>query len=114
MLVGAASVGRALTVDSSQEVQLDGVLGHPVLELVEELTAAGQAEVPLIQLDGREISRSSSSSSDRGPASFWTVAPPPPGQLTTKCSTWLGHIHFPAGRAVRGGSRQSMWKRRGQ
>lgn len=51
MLVGAAAVGRALTVDSSQEVQLDGVLGHPVLELVEELTAAGQAEVLLIQLD---------------------------------------------------------------
>lgn len=27
------------------------MLGHPVLELVKELTAAGQAEVPLIQLD---------------------------------------------------------------
>lgn len=61
VLVGAAPVGRAPTVDSSQEVQLDGVLGHPVLELVEELTAAGQAEVPLVQLDRKGISRSSSS-----------------------------------------------------
>lgn len=41
-------------MDSTQEVQLDGVLGHPVLELVEELTAAGQAQAPLIQLDTRQ------------------------------------------------------------
>lgn len=34
--------------------------------------------------------------------------------LTTKCSTWFGHIHLPAGKAVSGGSRQSMWNRRGQ
>lgn len=109
MLVGAAAVGRALAVDSSQEVQLDGVLGHPVLELVEELAAAGQAEVPLVQLH-----RNQSGGQDRGPASLQTVAPPPPGALTTKCSTWLGHIHLPVGRAVRGGSRQSMWNSRGQ
>lgn len=54
MLVGVASVGCVLPMDSSQEVQLDCVLGHPVLELVEELTAAGEAEAPLIQLDIRQ------------------------------------------------------------
>lgn len=41
-------------MDSAQEVQLDSVLGHPVLELVKELTAAGQAQSPLIQLDSRK------------------------------------------------------------
>lgn len=54
VLVGCAPVGCVLPMDSSQEVQLDGVLGHPILELVEELTAAGQAQAPLIQLDIRQ------------------------------------------------------------
>lgn len=39
---------------STQEVQLNCVLGHPVLELIEELTAAGQAEAPLIQLHSKQ------------------------------------------------------------
>lgn len=51
MLVGVASVRCVLSMDSSQEVQLHRMLGHPVLELVEELTAARQAEAPLVQLD---------------------------------------------------------------
>lgn len=108
MLVDAAAVGRALAVDSPQEVQLDGMLGHPVLELVEELAAAGQAEVPLIQLDRNRIRRS------RPWPRLLTDCGSASGVLTTKCSTWLGHIHLPAGRAVRGGSRQSMWNSRGQ
>lgn len=54
MLVGVASVWCVLPMDSSQEVQLYCMLGHPVLELVEELTAAGQAEAPLVQLDTRQ------------------------------------------------------------
>lgn len=47
-------------MDSTQEVQLDSMLGHPVLELVEELTAAGQTEAPLIQLDIRQTFKKSS------------------------------------------------------
>lgn len=112
MLVGAAAVGRALAVDSPQEVQLDGVLGHPVLELVEELAAAGQAEVPLVQLHRNPVRRSKAVAPP--PRRPRPRLPPPTGALTTKCSTWLGHIHLPAGRAVRGGSRQSMWNSRGQ
>lgn len=60
-------------MDSSQEVQLYRMLGHPVLELVEELTAAGQAEAPLVQLDTRQTFEMENSSfpsqhlqSDRG------------------------------------------------
>lgn len=34
VLAGRASVGCVLPVRSSQKVQLDCVLGHPVLELV--------------------------------------------------------------------------------
>ena len=36
------------------------------------------------------------------------------GSPTRVCSTWLGHIHLPAGRVVAGGSRQSMWNSSGQ
>lgn len=50
VLVSAAPIGHVLPMDSAQEVQLDSMLGHSVLELVKELTAAGQAEAPLIQL----------------------------------------------------------------
>lgn len=39
-LVGGAPVGGILPMDSAQEVQLNCMLGHPVLELIEELTAA--------------------------------------------------------------------------
>lgn len=53
VLVGGASVGCALPMDPAQEVHLDGVLGHPVLELVKELAAVGQAQVPLVQLSNR-------------------------------------------------------------
>lgn len=50
MLVTGAPVGCVLPVDSAQEIQLDGMLGHAVLELVKELTATGQTQGPLIQL----------------------------------------------------------------
>lgn len=50
MLVGCAPVGSVLSMDSTQKVQLDGVLRHPVLEMVKELTATGETQVPLIQL----------------------------------------------------------------
>lgn len=54
VLVDGAPDGCILPMDSTQEVQLDSVLGHPVLELVKELTTAGQAQTPLIQLDIRQ------------------------------------------------------------
>lgn len=54
VLVGCAPVWCVLPMDSTQEVQLNSMLGHPVLEMVEELTAAGQAQAPLIQLDIRQ------------------------------------------------------------
>lgn len=53
-LVSGAPVGSILSMYSTQEVQLNCVLGHPVLELIEELTAAGQAEAPLIQLHSKQ------------------------------------------------------------
>lgn len=34
--------------------------------------------------------------------------------LTTRFWMWLGHIHLPVGKAVRGGSKQSIWNKRGQ
>lgn len=37
-------------MDSTEEVQPDSMLGDPVLELVKELAAAGQAEAPLVEL----------------------------------------------------------------
>lgn len=46
-----ASIGSVPPVDPAEEVHLDSVLRDPVLELVEELTAAGQAQAPLVQLD---------------------------------------------------------------
>lgn len=52
------------------------MLGHPVLELVEELTAAGQAEVPLIQLDRNrtvELLVPMLPSTERGSVSLWTA-----------------------------------------
>lgn len=50
VLVGGVPAGYILPMDPAQEVQLHSVLGHPVLELVKELTAAGQTQTALIQL----------------------------------------------------------------
>lgn len=110
VLAGSASVGCVLSVDSSQKVQLDGVLRHPVLELVEKLTAAGQAEASLVQLNIRQTFRVKYPSPCCKTNVLFTIT----RTLTTKCSTWFGHIHLPAGKAVSGGSRQSMWNKRGQ
>lgn len=55
VLMRRAPIWRISSVDSAQEVHLDGVLGDPVLELVEELTAAGQTQAPLIQLDSTRV-----------------------------------------------------------
>lgn len=107
---GSASVGCVLSVNSSQKVQLDCVLRHPVLELVEKLTAAGQAEASLVQLNIRQTFRVKYSSPGCKTNVLITIT----RTLTTKCSTWFGHIHLPAGKAVSGGSRQSMWNKRGQ
>ena len=52
---GGAPIRCVLTVNSAQEIQLDSMLGHPVLELVEELTAAGKGQALLIQLDIKHI-----------------------------------------------------------
>ena len=41
VLVRSASVGYVLSVNPTEKVHFDGVLRHPVLKLVEELTAAG-------------------------------------------------------------------------
>lgn len=54
VLAGRAAVGGVLPVRSSQKVQLDSVLGHPVLELVEKLAPAREAEAPLVQLEVRQ------------------------------------------------------------
>lgn len=54
VLAGRASVGCVLPVRSSQKVQLDCVLGHPVLELVKKLAPAREAEAPLVQLEVRQ------------------------------------------------------------
>lgn len=54
VLASRASVGCVLPVRSSQKVQLDGVLGHPVLELVEKLAPTREAEAPLVQLQVRQ------------------------------------------------------------
>lgn len=110
VLTGSASVGCVLSVNSSQKVQLDCVLRHPVLELVKKLRAAGQAEASLVQLNIRQTFRVKYSS----PCSKTNVLITITRTLTTKCSTWFGHIHLPAGKAVSGGSRQSMWNKRGQ
>lgn len=57
MLVRSASVGYILPVYPAEEVNLDGVLRHPVLELVKELTAAGEVQGPLVQLGKSRASR---------------------------------------------------------
>lgn len=54
VLARRASVGCILPVRSSQKVQLDRVLGHPVLELVEQLAPTREAEAPLVQLEVRQ------------------------------------------------------------
>jgi len=53
----SASVGYILPVHPAEEVNFDGVLRHPVLKLVEELTAAGQVQGPLVQLGKSRASR---------------------------------------------------------
>lgn len=50
LLVRSPAVGSILPMDSTEEVQPDSMLGDPVLELVKELAAAGQAEAPLVEL----------------------------------------------------------------
>ena len=50
VLVHCAPVGCVLPMNSTQEIQLNSMLGHPVLEMVEELTAVGQVQGPLVQL----------------------------------------------------------------
>ena len=50
VLVVAKVVGRVLSMDPSQEVHLNSMLGHPVLKLVEELATVGEVRVPLVQL----------------------------------------------------------------
>lgn len=54
VLAGRASVGCVLPVRPPQKVQLDCVLGHPVLELVEKLAPTREAEAPLVQLEIRQ------------------------------------------------------------
>lgn len=54
VLARGASVGCVLPMRSSQKVQLNCVLGHPVLELVEKLAPTGEAEAPLVQLEVRQ------------------------------------------------------------
>lgn len=51
LLVAGSPIGSVMPMDSTKEAQLDGMLGDPVLELVKDLTAAGQAEASLVQLD---------------------------------------------------------------
>lgn len=51
MVERAASVGCILTMDSTEKVQLDSMLGHSILELVKELTATGQTQVLLVKLN---------------------------------------------------------------
>lgn len=48
VLAGRASVGCVLPMRSSQKVQLDGMLGHPVLELVKKLASTREAKAPLV------------------------------------------------------------------
>lgn len=50
----SASIWCVLPMDSTKEVQLDCMLGHPVLELVKELTAPGQTQAPLIELFSKQ------------------------------------------------------------
>lgn len=63
MQVGPSSNGWVLTMDPAQEVHLHGMLGHAVLELVEQLAASAQGHVLLVELQQQNLGSVSGSES---------------------------------------------------